>query len=300
MVPRPRRRGPSRPGGITTRRWSASRGCCSRPARPRRRVARLRDLVIDLGDSREHPSRHRPRPARCATRGLVVATWDADRDGVPAGRRRAAAAPDPRARHDHRRPGGPALRAAGPRRGPRGGCPGGPRRWPRRGELDAVNSPHGGRRSPGRRRTAPGRGAGCWRPPTTSAADSPRSSAAGWGRGSTGWSSSLGRARGFAGRQPPRAGRPAPPTGPGRKLDELAAGLRPRALADGLVGAAVRELAESVPLDVVVSTTFGSRLDEDTELAAYYVCAEALVNVVQARPGRPRVKVDLGVKRRGA
>ena len=56
-------------------------------------------------------------------------------------------------------------------------------------------------------------------------------------------------------RQPPRPG-PRHLRRARAELDELAAGLRPRALDDGLV-AAVRELAGSVPLDVVVTHDLG-------------------------------------------
>ena len=65
-------------------------------------------------------------------------------------------------------------------------------------------------------------------------------------------------------------------------LEELAAGLRPRALERGL-DSAVHELADSVPLPVEVRYDAGP-LPDEVELAAYYVCAEALVNAVKHAP----------------
>jgi signal transduction histidine kinase len=67
-----------------------------------------------------------------------------------------------------------------------------------------------------------------------------------------------------------------------QELDELAAGLRPRAL-DGGLEVAVHELAGSVPLELTVEYDAGP-LPDDVELAAYYVCAEALVNALKHAP----------------
>jgi hypothetical protein len=90
-------------------------------------------------------------------------------------------------------------------------------------------------------------------------------------------------------------------------VEGLAAGLRPRALGGGLEGA-LAELVAAVPQDVDVEVDVGLRHDavplpDDVVLTAYYVCAEALVNVakhapracaaleVAARDGRLRVTV---------
>lgn len=67
------------------------------------------------------------------------------------------------------------------------------------------------------------------------------------------------------------------------ELGQLAAGLRPRALARGLE-VAVQELAGSVPRYIEVAYDAGP-LPDEIELAAYYVCAETLVNVAKHAPG---------------
>jgi signal transduction histidine kinase len=63
-------------------------------------------------------------------------------------------------------------------------------------------------------------------------------------------------------------------------LHELARGLHPRALADeGLLGG-VKALAASCPLPVEIAVD-AARLPAAVEVAAYFVCAEALANVVK-------------------
>jgi signal transduction histidine kinase len=76
-------------------------------------------------------------------------------------------------------------------------------------------------------------------------------------------------------------------------LEELAAGLRPRAL-DGGLESALRGLAASVPQDVDVRYDAGP-LPDDAVLTAYFVCAEALVNVVKHAP-RARAALEVAVR----
>jgi signal transduction histidine kinase len=66
-------------------------------------------------------------------------------------------------------------------------------------------------------------------------------------------------------------------------LDHLAGGLRPRELEAGLT-AALACAAESGPVQVRLVGDVG-RLPEPVELAAYYLCAEALSNVAKHAPG---------------
>lgn len=77
-------------------------------------------------------------------------------------------------------------------------------------------------------------------------------------------------------------------------LHELARGLHPRVLADeGLLGG-VKALAASCPLPVEIAID-GARLPAAVEVAAYFVCAEALANVVKhARASH----VSIGAQRR--
>ncbi|HEX5896307.1 MAG TPA: ATP-binding protein [Thermoleophilaceae bacterium] len=86
------------------------------------------------------------------------------------------------------------------------------------------------------------------------------------------------------------------------ELRELAAGLHPRVLSERGLPGAIAELAAQSPVPVAVSVSEG-HLPEDIEVAAYFVCSEALANVakyaaassvsvsVGARNGRVLVEV---------
>ena len=63
-------------------------------------------------------------------------------------------------------------------------------------------------------------------------------------------------------------------------LGHLAAGLHPHELERGGLAAAVPELAAGAPLPVHVTVACG-RIDEAVERAAWFVCSEALANVVK-------------------
>jgi signal transduction histidine kinase len=65
-----------------------------------------------------------------------------------------------------------------------------------------------------------------------------------------------------------------------RELHELASGIRPAALTSGGLAAALPELAARAPLPVEVAVDAG-RLEPAFEAAAYFVCGEALANVVK-------------------
>ena len=64
------------------------------------------------------------------------------------------------------------------------------------------------------------------------------------------------------------------------ELRELAAGLHPGGLEDGGLAAALASLAERSPVAVALSAT-GARLPEEVATVAYFVCSEALANVVK-------------------
>src|SRR5262249_3963264 len=64
-------------------------------------------------------------------------------------------------------------------------------------------------------------------------------------------------------------------------LRELARGIHPTLLRDGGLEAAVRALARRAPLPVTVDGSLSVRLPGTVELAAYFVVAEALTNVVK-------------------
>jgi signal transduction histidine kinase len=76
-------------------------------------------------------------------------------------------------------------------------------------------------------------------------------------------------------------------------LLEIARGIHPGILADGGLRPALRTLARRSPLPVVLEVTVDGRLDEQTELAAYYSVAEALTNA--AKHARATV-VDVRVR----
>jgi signal transduction histidine kinase len=65
-----------------------------------------------------------------------------------------------------------------------------------------------------------------------------------------------------------------------RELSELARGIRPAALTSGGLAAALPELGARAPLPVHVAVDAG-RLEPAVEAAAYFVCGEALANVVK-------------------
>jgi signal transduction histidine kinase len=65
------------------------------------------------------------------------------------------------------------------------------------------------------------------------------------------------------------------------ELRELARGIHPTLLRDEGLHAAVEALARRAPLPVTVQSTVRDRLPDPVELAAYFVVAEALTNVVK-------------------
>jgi signal transduction histidine kinase len=65
------------------------------------------------------------------------------------------------------------------------------------------------------------------------------------------------------------------------ELRELARGIHPTLLRDEGLQAAVEALARRAPLPVTVHGAVRNRLSEQVELAAYFVIAEALTNVVK-------------------
>jgi signal transduction histidine kinase len=78
------------------------------------------------------------------------------------------------------------------------------------------------------------------------------------------------------------------------ELQELAAGLHPRGLARGGLAGALTSIAErsSVPVELSMPNC---RLPEDVATAAYFVCSEALANVVKyADATRIAITVDVG------
>ena len=90
------------------------------------------------------------------------------------------------------------------------------------------------------------------------------------------------------------------------ELRELARGIHPAVLTDQGLASAVRTLAERAPIPVEVRDS-GERLPPHVETAAYFVVAEALANVVEARAGvagvghdrrRDGLRVRRGARRR--
>ena len=76
------------------------------------------------------------------------------------------------------------------------------------------------------------------------------------------------------------------------ELRELARGIHPAVLSDRGLDPALEALASRTPLPVEVEAKIGERLDEPVELAAYFVVAEALTNVVKyAHAERARITV---------
>jgi len=65
------------------------------------------------------------------------------------------------------------------------------------------------------------------------------------------------------------------------ELRELARGIHPGILTEGGLRAAIEALAERAPLPALVAGTPAEALPEPVEIAAYYVVAEALANVVK-------------------
>jgi signal transduction histidine kinase len=77
------------------------------------------------------------------------------------------------------------------------------------------------------------------------------------------------------------------------ELRELARGIHPALLSDRGLDPAIETLARRAPVPVDVEATLGDRLSEPVELAAYFVVAEALTNVVKyANASRARVRVE--------
>ncbi len=76
-------------------------------------------------------------------------------------------------------------------------------------------------------------------------------------------------------------------------LSRLAHGLHPGVLADGGLGPAVEELRETFPLPLRI-TVPTERLRPDLELVAYFMCSEALTNIVKhADASRTAVSVTV-------
>jgi signal transduction histidine kinase len=77
------------------------------------------------------------------------------------------------------------------------------------------------------------------------------------------------------------------------ELRELARGIHPALLSDRGLDPAIETLARRAPVPVDVEATLGDRLSEPVELAAYFVVAEALTNVVKyANASQARVRVE--------
>jgi signal transduction histidine kinase len=77
------------------------------------------------------------------------------------------------------------------------------------------------------------------------------------------------------------------------ELRELARGIHPAVLSDRGLDPAVEALASRLPLPVDVEARLGERVPEPVELAAYFVVAEALTNVVKYA-GATRAAVRVG------
>jgi signal transduction histidine kinase len=77
------------------------------------------------------------------------------------------------------------------------------------------------------------------------------------------------------------------------ELAELASGLHPRALAEEGLAGALAALRASSPLNVELAVT-QKRLPAEVEVAAYFVCSEALANVAKYAPmALVTVRVDV-------
>ena len=77
------------------------------------------------------------------------------------------------------------------------------------------------------------------------------------------------------------------------ELRELSRGIHPAILTEGGLGPALRTLARRSPVPVELRVGTQGRLPERVEVAAYYVVAEALTNVVKhANASAVRVEVD--------
>jgi signal transduction histidine kinase len=77
------------------------------------------------------------------------------------------------------------------------------------------------------------------------------------------------------------------------ELRELARGIHPALLSDRGLDPAVETLARRAPVPVKVEAKLGDRVAEPVELAAYFVVAEALTNVVKyAKASQARVRLQ--------
>jgi signal transduction histidine kinase len=77
------------------------------------------------------------------------------------------------------------------------------------------------------------------------------------------------------------------------ELRELARGIHPALLSDRGLDPAVETLARRAPVPVEVEASLGDRVAEPVELAAYFVVAEALTNVVKyANASQARVRLQ--------
>jgi signal transduction histidine kinase len=77
------------------------------------------------------------------------------------------------------------------------------------------------------------------------------------------------------------------------ELRELARGIHPALLSDRGLDPAIETLARRAPVPVDVEAKLGDRVSEPVELAAYFVVAEALTNVVKyANASQARVRVE--------
>jgi signal transduction histidine kinase len=86
------------------------------------------------------------------------------------------------------------------------------------------------------------------------------------------------------------------------ELREFARGIHPAILAEGGLGPALRTLARRSPVPVQLQLGIQARLPERVEVAAYYVVAEALTNVVKhanASVAEVEVAVEDGLVRLG-
>ncbi|MCW2685672.1 MAG: histidine kinase [Mycobacterium sp.] len=76
-------------------------------------------------------------------------------------------------------------------------------------------------------------------------------------------------------------------------LQEISRGIHPAILSRGGLGPAIKTLARRSTVPVVLDVSVGRRLPESTEVAAYYVVAEALANAAKhARASEVNIRVE--------
>jgi signal transduction histidine kinase len=77
-------------------------------------------------------------------------------------------------------------------------------------------------------------------------------------------------------------------------IRQFARGVHPRVLTEDGLGAALADLAAMAPIPLTVAVP-GGRFETDVEVAAYFVCAEALTNVAKyAHATQARVSITVG------